>query len=242
MPDPATNKGDYCFECYDDMRCRYDEQCGKEWIAKRLPSMPEFVKLYAKHCRTTVKNAKLAGNCHAAATVLVTWFKAKKIPAFIKRGHWLGGDVRPELANQIAEQHSWVQVDVDLPNNSLIFYADPTQFVFTGKEPSIAISTEDDQRYDPGGYKLKEMAYGVRTMPDRKGKTSANKLTDAARSSLDCMAKRNWKVWTLDEVRFLANLNPDRLGSSVKDIYKAIEAAGHQAFIPIDARREILGC
>jgi hypothetical protein len=28
----------------------------------------------------------------------------------IKRGHWLGGDVRPERMDHVAQQHSWVEI------------------------------------------------------------------------------------------------------------------------------------
>jgi hypothetical protein len=206
--------------------------------------MPEFYKLFAKHCKITPAKVNLEGNCHAAATTLVNYLQSKGHDAILKRGHWLGGDHRPERSRFIGQQHSWVQIKPDVKDNNILFLVDPTQFVFTGKEPAIAITNEDDRRYDAGGYALKELVMGIRKCPARKGKTLIHTLPKEAQGTIATLpgcARRNWRKWTEEEIRFIANQRPELLGTEAKIIFAAIIKAGYTAYIPIDARLEIIG-
>jgi hypothetical protein len=244
MPDPATGHGDYCFECYEDLRYKHDEARCKEWIAKQLPTMQEFYAIYAKHCKIPVTKVDLEGNCHAAATALVNHLKTKGLTVMLKRGHWLGSDHREERSHFIGQQHSWLQITPDVEDNNILFFVDPTQFIFTGHEPAIAITSEDDRRYDAGGYALKEMVLGIRKCPARKGKTKPSNLSAKSQLSLSTLpgaGKRTWTKWTDEEMRFVANQRPESLGAGVKEIFQAIIDAGNPAAIPIDARNEVLG-
>ena len=128
--------------------------------------MEQFLKIFCRHCKLQPRTARLEGNCHARLPALVEHLQKKNLDVKIKRGHWLGEDVRPERRDHVAQQHSWVEMEV--PDSSTVFYVDPTQFVFTGAEPSIGISTKDDYRYDPGGYTLRELCMGARQMPGTK--------------------------------------------------------------------------
>ncbi len=167
--------------------------------------------------------------------------RQKKVECRLKRGHWLGGDVRPSRRDFIGQQHSWVQVTV--PGNGIIFYADPTQYVFTGAEPCISISNEDDHRYDPGGYTLRQLAMGPRTMPAREGAAEITNLSEGARRKLgDLYGQRDWRRWTEAEMIVVANTDPRNLGSFAKEIFQKISQLGHRAWIPIDAREEVVEC
>jgi hypothetical protein len=167
MPNPAMGNGSLCSECYLTAEEDLAHQKGMAWIRQQLPSMGQFMEIYCRHCQVEVDKARLEGNCHAAASALVGWFRKKNLTAKIKRGHWLGGDVRPGRREYPAQQHSWVEIA--LPDNSAGFFLDPTQFVFTGADPGISISRKDDYRYDAGSYRLKELCMGTRQMPERNG-------------------------------------------------------------------------
>jgi hypothetical protein len=133
---------------------------------------------------------------------------------------------------------------MEVPDSSTVFYVDPTQFVFTGAEPSIGISTKDDYRYDPGGYTLKELCMGARQMPERNGSpTHLSKLNSGARQAIASLyGKRDWTRWTREEMHVVANTNPEKLAGYAKEIFTSIKESGNRVLIPIDARMEIIGC
>ena len=241
MPSPETGTGDLCPDCYEKACYKHQDRLGRAWIQQQLPSMAEFMGIYAAFCRISEEEAQLEGNCHAAAGALVKCLRQKKVECRLKRGHWLGGDVRPSRRDFIGQQHSWVQVAV--PGNGIIFYADPTQYVFTGAEPCISISNEDDHRYDPGGYTLRQLAMGPRTMPAREGAAEITNLSEGARRKLgDLYGQRDWRRWTEAEMIVVANTDPRNLGSFAKEIFQKISQLGHRAWIPIDAREEVVEC
>ena len=242
MPDPEAGTGSLCPECYEEAASRFDLKKGAEWIRQQLPSMEQFLKIFCRHCKLQPGTARLEGNCHAAAAALVEHLQKKNLDVKIKRGHWLGEDVRPERRDHVAQQHSWVEMEV--PDSSTVFYVDPTQFVFTGAEPSIGISTKDDYRYDPGGYTLRELCRGSRQMPERNGSpTHLSKLNSGARQAIVSLyGKRDWTRWTREEMHVVANTNPEKLAGYAKEIFTSIKESGNRVLIPIDARMEIIGC
>lgn len=241
MPSPETGAGDLCPDCYEKAYYKHEDRLGRAWIQQQLPSMAEFMGIYARFCRIPVEKAHLEGNCHAAAGALVKDLRQKEVECRIKRGHWLGSDVRAARRDFLAQQHSWVQVAV--PGNSIIFYADPTQWVFTGMDPCISLSNEDDHRYDPGGYTLRQLALGPRTMPAREGMTEITALSEGARMRLrDLYGQRDWRRWTEAEMIVVANTDPRNLGSYAQEIFQKIIEMGHRAWIPIDAREEVVAC
>jgi hypothetical protein len=144
--------------------------------------------------------------------------------------------------DHVAQQHSWVEIEV--PDSAIVFYADPTQFVFTGAKPSISISNKDDHRYDPGSYALREICMGPHQMPERNGSsTHPSKLSNGAKQVIAALyGKRDWSRWTREEMHVVANTNPEKLAGYAKEIFTSIKESGNRSLIPIDARMEIIGC
>lgn len=244
MPHPVEG-GDLCYECYLEADYQHNLKLGREFLTAKLPSMDDFVKVYANiHCEDGVKlgGYLLEGNCHPAAIMLVR--ECRRIQGMtivLKRGHWLGRDVRPSRANYPGQQHSWTEVKI--AENPVIFIADPTQFVFTGAPPQITISNEDDLRYDPGSFRFNELMRGPRKLDPRCTMVLiASNLKPALR---ECLARvfddRDWRFWSLDELFEIANLNPGRYGQHAKELYQAIDACNKSALIPIDAWRSVMG-
>lgn len=241
MPHPVT-QNDLCLDCYIEVDDAVKLGKATKDLQQCLPSPAEFLEAYCLHNKIPKakrKFARLEGNCHAASHVLVLMLKAKNQDAKIKRGHWLGGDVRAERSAFVGQQHSWVEVRT---NDGLVIWVDPTQFVFTGKEPAISICSEDDNRYDPGGYRLKEIVLGRRDMEPRKGEAIPSNLSKKAQTAIaGRYGARDWSLWTLDERFRLANTKPDELNGFAKEIFTVLRDSGCGALIPIDAREEILG-
>lgn len=245
LPHPRREREAVCTECYLQEEYKVKSEKATQWLRENLPTMEEFLPQYYQIAKSPIRKPEaLIGNCHAAAHVLVQVLKAKNITARIKRGHWLGPDVRPERASFPAQQHSWVQVD--LPSSleiDIIFYADPTQHVFTGGPLEIAITNEDDRRYDPGSYRLKMMVMGKRELPPReKDQQQKSRLDTKEQAILSrVFGERDWKYWTRDEQHVIANTNPNMLRGRARQIFSAIVHCGNRALIPIDTRLEILG-
>lgn len=231
MPDPETDLGDYCFECYDEMTYEWDVKRGTAWLKVNLPSLEDFMKGYKRIAKGTLNPRSMENNCHAAANTLVQLIKDKLPKIKIERGHWTGGDVRKP--NSPFQQHSWTSAYI--PDNNIKFIIDPTQWVFTGAEPSLCISTEDDKRYDIGGYHLKRALMGEKKIPERKGKTIKSNLGKEAKDSLSHRAKRDWSKWTIEEMITIANIDPRSLGHA-KEIFTAIINCGYKGFIPIEGK------
>lgn len=229
MPDPETACGDYCFECYSDVAYKWDNKRGTAWLKFHLPSLEDFMKAYKKYAKGSLDPRKMENNCHAAANALIQLLKGK-MEIKLERGHWLGGDVR--TPNTPFQQHSWTSVQV--PDNDIVFIVDPTQWIFTGAEPALCISNEDDRRYDIGGYNIKAAILGEKVIPERSGKTIKNNLPKAAKEWLNAKSSRDWSVWTVDEMFAIANMDPRRMQGNAKSIFKAIIACGHKGFIPLE--------
>lgn len=236
MPHPEDDTGDFCFECYTGLLYKWDVKRGEAWLKLNLPSMDEFMVEYRKVCKA--KNAtpeQMEGNCHGAAMSLVSLCKRKGMDIELQRGHWLGDDVREERKHFPMQQHSWTRVNV--PDNGVIFLVDPTQWVFTGKQPEFGISNEDDRRYDLGSYNIRK-AFIDTSIPERTGKTKKSGLSKAAMDWLNGIALRDWSVWTNEEMIKIANLDPRGM-TYIKEVWQAIIKAGNKGFIPIDGREMV---
>jgi hypothetical protein len=139
-------------------------------LMARMPSWEEFLVA----CGITTSE-RLVGNCHWAATVLRDLLRTRGVPCRLRRGFWHGDDRRESRAGCAFQQHSWVEARP----GGIVFTVDPTQWVFTGAEPGIAIA-EDDLRYDGEGRLVEEAAAraaGNYEAPDREGDLSPSKLS-----------------------------------------------------------------
>jgi len=229
MPDPETNSGNFCYDCYLNLEYQWDNKRGIAWLKEHLPSLENFMKAYKTYAKGSLDPRKMENNCHAAATALVKLLK-DKMDITVERGHWVAPDVR--RAKIPFQQHSWTSVRV--PNNSIVFIVDPTQWVFTGKEPELCISNEDDRRYDIGGYNIKAAILGEKVIPERNGTTVKSNLPKAAKEWLNSKAPRDWSIWTVEEIFVIANIDPRKMNGNAKSIFKAIIDCGHEGFIPLE--------
>lgn len=229
MPDPETDRGDYCFECYDDLVYKWDVKRGTAWLKLHLPDLDTFMKAYQKYAKGSLDPRKMENNCHAAANALCKLMKGK-MEIKLERGHWVAPDARGN--NKAFQQHSWTSVRV--PGNNIQFIVDPTQWVFTGAEPDLCISNEDDRRYDIGGYTVKQAILGKREIPKRKGKTTKTGFGKKTKEWLSHHSDRDWSVWTIDEMFVIANMDPRNMGGHAKEIFEAIIKTGNLGMIPME--------
>lgn len=239
FPDPRIANRMICFKCYEDQFYAKELVEGTVWCSSKLPTMKHFLWLYQQRTigcpEITVEY--LEGKCHQCATCLYEFLTGNKIEAKIKRGMWLGPDVRPDHEETPFQHHSWIKLKV--PDNGIIFYADPVQWVFTGGPKEIAISTEDDWRYDPGSHNMRKIYRGKR-MPRRRGKVFASGLSLGARKMISLeVGRRDWRRWCLEEIFEIANRDPVDYGQYAKEIFEAIIARGHRATIPFTTREEV---
>jgi hypothetical protein len=233
MPHPKDGRGDYCFECLTEVTHEYDVERGTAYIKRFLPTLEDFMVGYQKHAKGhSLDYMILVGNCHAAANTLVQMTK-NKLDIKLQRGHWLGNDAREERAGFPMQQHSWTLVKVE--GNPVQFIVDPTQWVFTGRQPGIAIVDEDDRRYDMGGYNMKAAILGAPKIAAREGKLVPSKLSKKAQAELNRLAPRDWTQWTPGEMITIANLDPRNLPLA-KEIFTAIIKCGNKGFIPLEGK------
>ncbi len=229
MPDPATERGDFCFECYLKLEDEHKFDSGKEWLEDRLPSLKDFMKAYQKYAKGSLDPLKMENNCAAAANALFQLMKGK-LDIKTERGHWVGSDARG--GGQGLQQHSWTSVSV--PDNDIRFIIDPTQWVFTGREPGLYICDSDDSRYDIGGYRMKAALQGNKPFPERKGKLFKSGLSPKVQDWMKDLADRNWTQWSIDEIFFLSNMDPRNMAGFGKEIFQAIIKSGNKGFIPLE--------
>ena len=230
MPHPETDLGDYCFECHLENEDEWNFAKGKTWLEERLPSLDEFMVAYKNFAKgKSLDPRSMENNCCAAANALFQLMKGK-LDIKTERGHWLGKDARGN--GRGLQQHSWTSVRV--PDNDIRFIIDPTQWVFTGKEPGLYICDADDNRYDIGGYKMKAALNGHKPFPERKGKVSKSGLSTKAKDWLKDQADRDWSEWSIEELFFLANMDPRNMGGFGKEIFQAIIKGGNKGFIPLE--------
>jgi hypothetical protein len=234
MDGGPDGRGTFCLDC----GC---EACGEAMDAAelaalmaRMPSWEEFLVA----CGITTSE-RLVGNCHWAATVLRDLLRTRGVPCRLRRGFWHGDDRRESRAGCAFQQHSWVEARP----GGIVFTVDPTQWVFTGAEPGIAIA-EDDLRYDGEGRLVEEAAAraaGNYEAPDREGDLSPSKLSDDACEALSLLADRDRSGWTPAELYWAAHLHPSRLGrAAAGEIQAAIGKAGGAAMIPNEFRMDVI--
>ena len=230
MPNPETDSGDYCFKCHLDMEHDWNLKRGIAFLECELPSMAAFMKGFKKFVKGSLDPRSLENNCHAAATTLVKLVNGK-LAIKLQRGHWMGTDVRNN--NRTMQQHSWTKVQI--PDNDIEFIIDPTQWVFTGADPSLSIVDANDNRYDVGGYATKQLLYGKMIyFPDRKGKLTETKFSNSTKKWLSTKADRDWSLWSNDEMFSLANMDPRTMDGHQKEIFNTIVKQGKKAFIPLE--------
>ena len=150
MPDPETDSGDFCPECY----FKLDDAMKLKKAAAPILEMLGPIEDFGGFRKTRSLKEFLHGNCHHCSrwvANVINLHERKDIGARVVRGFWSQRGGAPH-------QHSWVRVKVaDAPE----FILDPTQCQFTGEEPSWAICDEDN-RYDECGWWLEHYTHDSR--------------------------------------------------------------------------------
>ena len=235
MSHPETGCGNYCFECYIELEHDWNVKRGIAFLECELPSLDDFMRGYKKFAFGSLNPRSMENNCHAASSALVK-ILGKKCNIKLQRGHWIGMDIRNKTRSM--QQHSWTKVRI--PGNDVEFIVDPTQWVFTGDNPSLCIVDADDCRYDIGGYGIKAALY-KHDFPERTGTLRKTNLSDSPKKWLSSQFNRDWSVWSIDEILALANMDPRSMAGNEKEIFDAIVKSGNEAFIPVDGLALAMG-
>ncbi len=183
------------------------------------------------------------GHCHEIACALV---KHGFVPGVAVYGHYRGPIHDDTIFAKYKPlgfcRHGWIITE----GNRIV---DPTRWCFEkpGTKPYIhATRLGVDGRheeYDEGGDVWREQCR--RPCPDPKDKpTKPVKLCFEDRDTENVVAalldlQDDVQKPTLAQVFWLSNLPMRVLGCHIGDIYGAIDASGHAAYIPIDNRRAV---
>ena len=174
------------------------------------------------------------GNCHGIALAML---KAKVVTGKDRYGHY-HGFIHPDSERFGGRQfthHGWIERRTTI--------VDPTRWVFECVEPYIYVGPKDDEDYDFGGNRVKEMY--MRPAPPfdpTSGNGSTWELPDDIEQFAKFILGHDDKIVSAGQVMWLANLPLNMLGEFAQPVYEFIvDDVGLPGMIPMDNRREILG-
>lgn len=163
-------------------------------------------------------------NCYAISCAIV---KAGLVNGFAVYGHYVGPVAKKRLP---FERHGWVL----LKDGRVL---DPTRWVFENVPPYIYIGLNNGD-YDEGGNAW--ASENERPCPLEASERNVTlTLEPAAQAYVEKLMNRPLDGIGMPQVFWLANLAYDRLGPFVEEIYRALEKAGHKAFVSIDNWRKM---
>jgi hypothetical protein len=190
-----------------------------------------------------MKTSCWAGQCYGVAQALVN---ARILPGRARAvyGHYRGTiDPKSMFGSHQGHgfcRHGWILID-DAPGQLRRILLDPTRWVFESVDPYLywadVLAGHDD--YDEGGNVLRHALRRPAPRFDSK-KPAGLKLPRRTLAFVEeqlgdqrgiCRARALW----------LANLTPSELGEHAKPLFRALIAANHGSYIPIDNRRAVLG-
>lgn len=148
-----------------------------------------------------------------------------------ERGYWTS------RAHAAFTHHGWIVG----PDRSII---DPTRWSFEAVKPYIFRGQPDHPDYDAFGFKARRAMMEPcprRTGMDQLKTFNLSEAASAVIASLTGEERAETFVLSVSQVFWLANLDPNLLGSSMKEIYEAIIGNGFAGFIPIDSRQYVFG-
>jgi hypothetical protein len=131
---------------------------------------------------------------------------------------------------------------------------DPTRFVFEGKRPYVFLGNDDMGYYDVAGDRQREQLAALPCpVSATKGKLVTIKLGVSARLTLleilhsDQVARQHARI-VKSGIRlptllagWLANRPLSALGPFAEELYKALDAVGLDATVPLDCREVVMG-
>ncbi len=215
---------------------------GGYWFEVDMNEIPEAMerlpKLAEVERRLGEPASKWAGRCYEIASKIVDAGLVKGVAVF---GHFTG-EINPESYfgdrhHSPFVQHGWVLLD----DGRVL---DPTRWAFDGREPYLHVGplTKD---YDEGGNEFRKAVskpipdydpndrmfdFNQKVLPSGKAWTHIERL-------LQIEPPQDVGVLTFAQVFWLANAPFEQLEGHAEDIYKAIEAVGESALIPVDNRQ-----
>lgn len=177
------------------------------------------------------------GNCYAVACAFVNYGIIKGTPRY---GHYLGTiHTKSMFYNKSGAgfvRHGWIE----LPNKCIV---DPTRFVFENKKPYIYFGKND--YYDVGGSSMKDMMRASTPVPafNENDKLVEFNLSKKPLHVLHiiCKEQREGNKFTVNQLFWISNANPIEFGKYAKAIYTQIRILNHDAFIPIDYWKLVMG-
>lgn len=134
-------------------------------------------------------------------------------------------------------RHGWIEFESGV-------VIDPTRWVFTGTEPSIAVTDIDN--YDLAARRLRAAVFGDRPAPTvGDGEATLpwdvndDEITEAVNEMFGAASRLAERQISKPQIIWLANLPLDILGDHAKAIYSFIGRAGFPGAIPIDNRHYV---
>ncbi len=126
--------------------------------------------------------------------------------------------------------------EADSGTGTKLTVIDPTRWVFEAVKPYIYVGPRD--HYDPGGNDLRAMTHSRVPPPfdDSDPKPRGWNPPARVRHEVALLLALPGPDLTpsVEMVRWLANLSPQRLGPMVKQIYRELAKSGNKALIPLD--------
>jgi hypothetical protein len=181
-------------------------------------------------------------NCFMIATAFIRTGLVKGKACY---GGWLG----PIAAGSPFEgrgytHHGWVE-QRGVSDDKLI--VDPTRWVFENVSPYVYVGPND--HYDKGGNRFREAMndhFGNMTAPAPDGRVNARFneiLTPISRGAIYLLLGRPEHTGPVcaNELFWLGNLNPERLGSNMaRTLYGLLDKAGLVGVVPIDNWHDVM--
>ena len=170
------------------------------------------------------------GNCHLIACKML---EHKLVRGKSRYGHY-HGFIHPDskFGGRQFTHHGWIERRTTI--------VDPTRWVFECAEPYIYVGPKDDDDYDFGGNRLRQMM--LKPPPPFNAKYKIYTVPKPLRLFVATMLGRTEPEICAPQVMWLANLPLNYLEDKATPLFEWIaDDVGIPGFIPIDNRMEILG-
>lgn len=178
------------------------------------------------------------GNCSGVSHSVV---EAGLVKGRVVRGLW-AGPMRGFFAGREITGHTWIeQADGTI--------VDPTRWVFEDAEPYIYRGRDPEGWYDKGGNRVRQGMAGPCPANDACEDTvtldfptveAAQAIRNLLPRDFLALEDEPWIECNTRQAHWLANVPPAHLGPYAADLYRALEAVGMRAHVPIDNLREVL--
>lgn len=199
---------------------------------KVVPSIKELESLIK------IPTIEWPGRCHEIATAIAN---LDCVDGRAVYGHYLGFVSKDSklFGNRNGlpfQRHGWVV----MTDGKIL---DPTRWVFEDIDPYIFYSENTNGEYDEGGNKWRMANLGDCPKFDKKEKCLDLTITDESvidEITLLLGVPATTKKASLNQMFWLANLSPEKIGDYCKRIYEWLNAVGLKALVPLDNWQKIM--